>query len=445
MITVAVAMAAMGAWYQTMEAAGGSNHGPRARNGPAGQPDSSRRPQEGATSCWGHAPIFIEPWVPFEVGVLHKQNLVIRDREGYDGFNHLAVRIRHPEHHDPRRPELLLIPGILCNGNLFRLSWGGKSFKDLNHPLSFANLLAFEGYSVTLMHPRDARWIYTRYVQDVLGVPNTFSDTFSIRDAVDDICFHVDALSRVRADEGADPGVVIVGFSLGGIKLLELLGTRPIDPRIRGVAFLSTPVEFESNGERLIPLVRVYAQIARFMPVEHYGALNVIDRNVIVIKKLARRVLGDTSPHLAGRLLRRLPLLSDVFHVSDPNFDISILLPLVSYVLEPVSETIMKELLYAVRKGRLVKEDAEDDSLAMLPETIPPWVVIRGSEDRIVTPVSHQLLDHALSSRQRNGYATTVAGLGHDDLVISRTVARELLYFLEALPPVRAVPARSAG
>ncbi len=393
-------------------------------------------PRSGATkprSNRGRGPIFIKPWVPFEVGVLHKQNIVVRDWEGYDGFNHLFVRIRHPERHDPTRPELVLIPGILCNGNLFRLSWAGRSFKDLNHPTSLANAVAFAGYSVVLIHPRDSKWIYTRYVNDVLGVPNSFSDDFSIQDAVDDIRFCLDTVMQVRAEEGAPERAVVIGFSLGGIKILDMLGTRPLHPSIVGLAFLSTPVEFESNGEKLIPLVRIYAQAARFMPVEHYGALNVIDRNVIVVKKLARRLLGDTSPRLAGHVLRRVPLISDVFHVTRPDFDMGVLLPLVSYVFEPVSERIMNELLYAVRKGRLVKEGATDDCLDLLPPHIPPWVVIRGEEDRIVTPRSHEMLDQALTRRQRKGYATLLAGLGHDDLAVSRTVTRELLYFLDSL------------
>ncbi len=399
----------------------------RPRNASPGRRTRPRPPSR-------RGPIFIKPWVPFEVGVLHKQNIVARDWEGYEGFNHLVVRIRHPGRYDANRPEVILIPGILCNGNLFRLSWGGKSFKDLNHPLSFANALAFAGYSVVLVHPRDSRWIYSRYVNDVLGVPNTFSDDFSIADAVDDICFHIDTVTKIREQEHAPPRVVVLGFSLGGIKLLDMLGSRPLHPAIAGLAFLSTPVEFDTNGERLIPLVRIYSQAARLMPVEHYGALNLIDRNVIVAKRVARRLLGDTSPRVAGRLLRRVPLISDVFHVSDPSFDLSILLPLVSYVLEPVSATIMKELLYAVRKGRLVKRDAEDDCLDLLPETVPPWVVIRGSEDRIVTPRSHDMLDGALTCRQKSGYTATIAGLGHDDLVVSRAVLREVLYFLEGLP-----------
>lgn len=379
------------------------------------------------------AGLFITPWVPFEVGVLHKENLVVRDYEGYEGFNHLIVRLRHPDTYDPRKPEILLVPGILCNGNLFRLSWTGGSFKDLNHPHSFANALAFEGYSVVIIHPRDSQWIYTRYAGDVLGIPNTFSPSFSIEDGVEDLCFCLETCLKLRKKENASEEAVFVGFSLGGIKLIDMLGTRKLNDAIRGLVFLSTPVEFETNREKLIPLLRIYTQIARFLPIEHYSALNIIDRNVIIVKKLAKKILGDTSPRLAGEIIKRVPLMSDVFHVKDPDFDLEMLLPMISYVLEPVSSTIMKELLYAVREGRLIKQGSEDDCLELLPSTIPPWLSARGTEDRIVTPDSHRILDATLKYRNKNGHSLEVPGLGHDDTVVSRDVCQEVIRFLRTL------------
>jgi len=371
----------------------------------------------------------ITPRISQNAGVLAKENLVVRNSADPDKFNHLMIHLFHPQKHDPARPVVIMIPGMLCNANLFRVHRRARDFRDLDSPLSFANALAFEGYSVVLPHPRYARWVYTRYVKEKLGVPNHFSESVDLERLVDDLAFYLDAaLGLCQAQRAA-----VLGFSMGGMELLNYLAYREIDPRLCGNIFLGTPVEFKQNTETLISMLRIYGKLANYVPVKGYGALSLLNNNLITIKNLIKFALPQTSAKTLKVILELLPVLSEVFDIdaSDPESIIAVLF----YVLERLPEETVEDLITMVAHGYLIKTDTEEQVITHLPSDLPPSLILRGSNDRLVSAESDLQLSAALGKSPKR--SVTVEGAGHVDSVTglqSEAVLNEVLSFLANLP-----------
>ena len=329
---------------------------------------------------------------------------------------------------------------MLCNGNLSRISWEGNNFRDLNHATSLVNALAYEGYAVAIVHRRSSEWIYSRFGWETLKVPNRFSEDVDFETCVKDLDFLIDGV--VKACElkqlNSSGRVVVIGFSMGGMELLNVLAFKRYKPHLAKAIFLGTPVNFRINRNRLISLFLWYSQIARFMPVKEYHALNMVSREMAVIKEIVRKTFGEASPKVLRWALKNAPLVSplvsEVFNIDGEEFDPESILPVISYVLEPLPTRVIDDLLYMVRKGRLVsRHNGDADILRQIEkkykgaEKFPPWLVIGGIEDRLITQDGQDMLSGALIGLNPNGRHRAIPGCGHVDSVYSQRVVAAII------------------
>jgi hypothetical protein len=86
-------------------------------------------------------------------------------------------RIFSSTNNTPKYGTVVLCPGLSTNANLFRVDNNGRCF-DLDHNLSFANLLASEGFDVYLYHPGYCERIFNRYVRGLLWLKFLSKESF---------------------------------------------------------------------------------------------------------------------------------------------------------------------------------------------------------------------------------------------------------------------------
>ncbi|MBU1026141.1 MAG: alpha/beta hydrolase [Candidatus Margulisbacteria bacterium] len=382
-----------------------------------------------------HSGVRVSPFLPQEVGLLTKDNWIVRNEADPTGFNHFLAHLVHPRNVKPDRPVLILVPGMLCNANLFRICRLDGNFRNLNTNTSFANALAFEGYHVVLVHPRYARWVYQRYVKEKLGVANQFSEATTFDQMVNDLSFHIDAALGLTGCAKA----AVVGFSMGGMELLNMLAFRQIDPRLAAAVFLSTPVEFAHNKETLISLLRWYGTAAQYAPIKEYHALNIVARNVIFLKDALKYLADKTSPKIMRRVIKDLPLISQIFNPEET--DPETIIPFAFYVLEPMPPTLINNLLRMVRQGQLISPTWNAGYLASLKPSLPHSLVITGKEDALVTAASDQALFDALGQRNSAGTTTNrkvrIPKAGHVDAVAGMQSERVLLEIVNFLNEIK--------
>lgn len=388
---------------------------------------------------WGEFGYVPNPAQQIEKGVFEKHNFAVRNLNDRS-FNHLVSVVFHPEKIDRSKPMLVFEAGILCNGNLARISWAEDNFRDLNNPTSLVNALANEGYAVAIIHRRSAAWIYSRYANETLGIPNDIPKNVSFEKGVDDFHFLIDAVLEIGRKIGvnASQRIVPIGFSQGGIELLNILAFRKISDAIAKVVFLATPVNFGINKNKLIRLVSLYSQLAWMLPVRDYHALNIVARQMAFMKTASRSVFGDSSPDVFKWAILNSPLsqlMGDVFHVQGKSFQPDSIIPVVSYVLEPLPTDVVHELLEFIRRGPLYSPIHRIGYLQALAKRrdIPPWLVISGGDDKLVTDSGQVELASALWSVNRDGKKVVVPDCGHVDSVYMEQTFRAILSALNGL------------
>lgn len=365
--------------------------------------------------------LLITPKITQEEGsLLIKENWVAQNLSDPDHFNHFFAHVFHPQKIDPGKPVLILIPGILCNGNLFRISREGGNFRSLDQPLSFANTLANEGYHVITANPRYAKWIYTRYVEGKLGVKNYFSDAVDFEKLTQDIPFFIDLALGLTETQKA----VVVGYSLGGMELLNYLARYKVHPRLSAAIFLATPGWF-SREQLLIRLLRYYNWMARLTPFKNYHALKIAARNIIPVKSILKKAPPS--------LIEKSEIASEICNFS--NLDPATVLPVLSYVLEPITSPLVDYFQFLARVGKLMSWDQKVDILETVSKNNLPSLFMVGENDKIVpTPSAKTPFNHIGGPKE---FEVTPQA-GHLDLVMglnSQKTAEIILRFLSLHHP----------
>lgn len=360
---------------------------------------------------------------------LVKNNWVVSNEADPTGFRHLIVRIHHPGKLDLRKPLIILIPGMLCNKNLFCIPNDGRDFRDMNAENSFANQLALLGHEVVILNRRDSRWIIKRYVEEKLKIPQPFSEAaVDILMQVADLEFLIDAAACLSTEARRIDGerkVVVAGFSYGGIKQLHIFAfSDEYDPRIVGQIPMAVPVTSEGNRDLQIRTLKLYARMARILPFEYFHAINLAARNLDLPKGVLKRLAEIETHELAGRTAKAA--LAAPFRLSpalhSPNISNEAIYQIARYVLEPQAEAVREELLYMIGRGELVRRDTGERYLDKLRERrLPPALVVRGTEDRLVTEQSHRALREALGSGTQEAL---IDGAGHVDLVTGKLLGK---------------------
>ena len=351
-----------------------------------------------------HQALLVEPRTKTEVGGnLVKENWLVQNKADPDHFNHYLAHIHHPRNADKGLPVVLLLPGMLCNGNYFRISPREKNFRDLNSHYSFANYLAFKGFHVVLANPRFCQWIYARYVRDQLGVKNYFSNATDFPRLVGDLSFYLDVALHLTGRASAAVG----GFSMGGMVEMYYLATARVDPRVSHALFMAAPSRF--SGERtLLRVLQIYGTVARYLPLQEYNAASLLADNVPLLKKLMVK--------LPPEVLSALPMAKDLFNPKEINPET--ILPFIRYVLEPMPSPVINYLLNIASRGEFLDQAGSVNIPAKLSRCKVPALVIGGDRDGLVSGASNKTLFEAIGSKIKE--RRTMRGAGHLDLVAGR-------------------------
>ncbi len=358
-----------------------------------GKPPAEDVPAQKTLTLQSHLAYRIEPKIPVETGELYKENWVVQDAADQDHFNHFMAHIFHPGRLNPDLPLLLLVPGMLCNGNLFRVSPHERNFRNLGSPSSFANALAFEGFRVVTVNPRYSRWIYTRYVSGKLGVKNYFSEAVDFERLVGDLAFYLDAAIGLSGARSA----AVLGFSLGGMELMHYLANRQVDPRLTHAVFMGAPAEFSSR-QVLIMLLAIYNFLAKFTPLRNYGALELTARNLIPLKQILVKLPPEV---IAG-----MPLAEELFNPEQVKLEE--IIPFITYVLEPMPSPIITFLIQTAARGGFL-------DLSRLSRCRIPALVAGGGRDGLVSESSNQRLINAWGYPVKE--LKVIGDTGHIDLI----------------------------
>jgi len=371
-----------------------------------------------------HSAIFVQPTIPSIAGLLIKENYAVRNTADPSKFSHFLVHIYHPQLRDPAKPVILLMPGMLCNGNLFRITHDGQHFKSVDSSSSLANLLAHMGYSVVIAHPRYCRWVYQRYVEKKLNVHNKHAENIGFDHLIADLDFYIDLALYIS---GAHR-LALAPFSMAGMESCNYFAFHDFDPRISAFIPLATPVEFKDNKEPLIAFLRYYGILSKYVPM---FALSTLAKQVVPIKGLLRFVGDNVSKNLAEQLVADFPIISQIFDLE--NSDPGMLTAIFYYVLEPMTKFIVEDLLSFPASGQLTDITTRQATLQKLAtKNHPPARVISGTRDAIATEHSSRLLAQALGAE-----LVLVDGAGHVDLVTTKAligVAEQMNQFLSSLP-----------
>jgi pimeloyl-ACP methyl ester carboxylesterase len=376
-----------------------------------GRPPAEDVPARKTLTLQDHLACQIETKMPVEIEELHKENWVVQDAADPDHFNHFLAHIFHPGRLNPDLPVLLLVPGMLCNGNFFRVSPHERNFRNLSSPSSFANALAYEGFHVVIANPRYGRWIYSRYVSGKLGVKNYFSEAVDFERLVGDLAFYLDAaIGLSRAKAGA-----VLGFSLGGMELMHYLATRPADPRLTHAVFMGAPAEF-SRRQTLIMLLTIYNWLAKFTPLRNYQALELTARNLIPLKQILAK--------LPPGMIAGIPLAEELFNPEQVNPEE--IIPFITYVLEPMPSPLITFLIETAARGGFL-------DLSRLSGCRIPSLVVGGDRDGLVSAASNQRLIEAIGSPQKE--LKVIEGTGHLDLVTGLKFRETVQAVVDFIPP----------
>lgn len=354
----------------------------------------------------------VQTKITTERGVITKENWMVQNLTVNDGFNHLLVHKFHPGKVNSAKPVVVLVPGMLCNGNLFNLFPDGTDFKNLNSTDSLANRLAALGHHVVIIHPRGSQWIFNRYAKEKLGVGNRFSKKVVFAELVNDLHFYIELALHLTGVESA----VVLGYSKGGKELLSLLGSKPIDPRIIKTIFLGAPVEYSENKAALIGAFRRYTEIAHWIPFKSsFSPLGSIAWRANAIRHLAQKA-PDTW--LMKQVEQHLDLGSQLYNPNHMNAQL--LIDLALHVLEPLAPQNIKELLENIYQGDIVENG--DRVLDRLPQQkhLPQSLAIDGGVDGLVSPSSHEKLVTALGPKCTGVF---LPDFGHIDLAIGTNMA----------------------
>jgi len=365
-----------------------------------------------------HAAVQIETRMPVEAGELLKENWVVQNLSDPDHFNHFLAHIFHPGKVNPDLPVLLLVPGMLCNGNFFRVSPQETNFRNLRSPSSFANALAYEGFNVVTVNPRYSRWIYTRYVEGKLGVKNFFSDAVDFERLVGDLAFYMDAALGLSGASSA----AVLGFSLGGMELMYYLATRRADPRLSHAVFMGAPVEFSSR-QTLVMLLTLYNWLAKYSPLRHYHALELTARNLIPLKQVLTK--------LPPEIIAGIPLADELFNSEQIRPEE--IIPFITYVIEPMPSPLITFLIQTAARKEFLSQDSETKILPELVRCGVPALVVGGDRDGLVSATSNQRLFSALGSPQKT--LKIIGETGHLDLVAGLKFMEMVQAVVDFIPP----------
>ncbi len=304
---------------------------------------------------------------------------------------------------------VIMAPGIATNANLFRIGVN-KEFITLDHPNSFANLLAANGFSVYLYNPGYAERLQNRYVckyckeSIFYGRRYKVSSNLSFADIVtNEIPVVIDF---VRKDAG-EKAISWIGFSLGGMLIYSYLSQYKED-YIRNVITIGSPITLSHILVRIVPYTNMASKTLGF---EESAFLGTLSQNLVPITRIIRRLPGWV---LRYNLLT--VILCNPFNIS--NYTLKILL---GKIIEPIPKALETCFADIIGSGSSSYRNYANYlyDLHQLRSLDKNFLFFFGPNDIIASPDSIYLAHEIISPRIPDNMIE-VPSAGHVDLIVGK-------------------------
>lgn len=308
-------------------------------------------------------------------------------------------------HHRPAQQRRFREPVLLCNG----LANNHRCF-DFEPPSSFAHALAAAGFEV--------------YSAEFRGALQAAPGPTDPRTATIDTYIQQDAPALVKAvlaHSGA-PQLFWMGHSLGGLIGLAAASTQGLEPSLRGLITLGSPVFFTERQRRLLPLMRLGLVLA-----------------------LRGRVRLDWLATLVAPLAGWAPAPFAGAFINARNMTGRTLRAMLASAIAPIWTGVLAQLIDWVQSDAYRSADKALDYRAGLPALRLPMLVFAGEVDGLCAP---QAVERHLALLRSADVTTHVLGVrggerddyGHGDLLVGRRVDTEVFPRLISWLGYRATP-----
>jgi len=306
----------------------------------------------------------------------------------------------------PRRGPVLMVSGVACNGNLFRLKTDDGELLSFAHNRSFANLLAAQGFPVYLWHYPSSELVYNRYVSRYCPESAFFGRRYSVSPALNFdqlVNLYLPMVVNMVARDAGTERLSYLGFSMGGMLAYAYLA-RFGDERIRNLVTIGSPVTISPSMTRLITNLN---RVSKLLGAEEKTVPGAISEHLNLFASLAAFLPGDI---LRTRLFD--------FLYNPGNVNNNALRAFFSRVIEPIPSGLENSFDQFIREG-FVSLAGDVDYYAGLKGLgkRPDCLFIAGAKDKVALVGSVRRAQQALTPREEHNLVI-VKESGHNDLVI---------------------------
>jgi len=360
--------------------------------------------------------IMVEPKIQAESGhrppFLLKQNHLVARAERPD-FVHYINQINAPSSMDYSLYPVILLPGILLNGNFFRMTTNGGHLKDLDNLNSFANHLAAQGLNIFTVHPPYAERLYERYVENKLGVKNPFLRDLTFDDLVRNLKLYIDFVCK----EAGAKKVIVVGYSLGGMETHAYQAMFP-DERIAGMEIIASPAKL--TNQPIIQYLRSYNAMAGVLPATPIDPLKFFGRNFKYMSRLLTKVPES--------LLQYLPILNDLYNFEGiTDEEVETLVRTLLYATESITPGMLRQMVEVMAARReFLSADGKTDYYQHMGRIKTPALYIVGEQDTLAPEDNARLAFDKIGTPKKDKRFEVILNTGHLGLIIRDEPMRQV-------------------
>jgi len=189
-----------------------------------------------------------------------------------------------------KRGTVIMAPGIATNANLYRLDVNGNCLS-MDNNLSFANLLASEGFIVFLYHPGYTERVYNRYVCRHCKESIYYKKKYRVSSEL--TFFELASneipgvINYVQNHTGEDH-ISWIGYSLGGM-LIYAYCMQSEDDCVNNIVTIGSPITFNQIFIRIIPYMNWASKALGY---EEKSFLGTLSENLVPITRIIRNLPG---------------------------------------------------------------------------------------------------------------------------------------------------------
>jgi len=311
---------------------------------------------------------------------------------------------------------VILAPGIATNGNLYRIDTNGNSLY-LNHNLSFANLLASEGFDVYIYHPRYTERVYNRYVTRHCKDSIYYGKRYHVPSSLtfmELVHSEVPQLIQFVLNHSGSENISWIGYSLGGM-LIYAYCMEIDDPHIRNIITIGSPITFNQLFIRIIPYMN---WASKALGLEERSFLGTLSENLIPLTRLIRNL-----PEWFVKFNMLTPFLFNPFNINGETVR-----TLLGKIVEPIPASLENCFSSFIDKGFPSAQNYSFyymKALRGLQKQDKRFLFFYGPYDVLAPPDSVFLAHEIISPEIPN--VIKVPSSGHVDLIVGLN-SREYLW-----------------